>query len=139
MKVAISATNPDLDCEMDTRFGRCTHFIVIDPDTMQYESLDNPHATTGGAGIGAAQFIANKEVGAIITGSVGPNAHKALSAAGIQMYTGVSGRIRDVIEMYKSGRLRTETQPGAARGMGCGSARGMGMGRGRGMGRMARP
>jgi predicted Fe-Mo cluster-binding NifX family protein len=33
MKVAISATGKDLNCQMDPRFGRCQYFIFIDPES----------------------------------------------------------------------------------------------------------
>jgi len=35
MKVAVSATGPTLDAEVDPRFGRCPYFGIIDPDTMR--------------------------------------------------------------------------------------------------------
>ena len=31
MRIAISATNSDLDAEVDPRFGRCQYFIIADP------------------------------------------------------------------------------------------------------------
>jgi predicted Fe-Mo cluster-binding NifX family protein len=37
------------------------------------------------------------------SGSCGPNAYQVLSAAGIKVVTGVSGKIKDVIEEYKLG------------------------------------
>jgi len=44
MKIAISATGPTLEDEVDPRFGRCPYFIIIDPDTMEFEALDNASA-----------------------------------------------------------------------------------------------
>jgi len=38
MKIAISATGPSLDDEVESRFGRCPYFIIADPDTMQFEA-----------------------------------------------------------------------------------------------------
>ena len=34
MRIAITATGPTLDAEVDPRFGRCQYFIVVDPETM---------------------------------------------------------------------------------------------------------
>ena len=63
MRVAISATGPTLDAEVDPRFGRCPYFIIADPETMQFEAIDNSSATAaGGAGISAGQMIASKGV-----------------------------------------------------------------------------
>ena len=140
MRIAISATGPTLDTEVDPRFGRCQYFIVVDPETMQFEAVENSSAmASGGAGISAAQMIASKGVEAVLTGNCGPNAYQVLSAAGIQVITGVSGKVRDAIQGYKSGKFQASSQPNVADrfGMGRGMGRGMGggMGMGRGMGR----
>lgn len=138
MKIAVSATGPDLDAEVDPRFGRCQYFVIVDPQTMQFEALDNSNAmAAGGAGISTAQMIASKGVEVVLTGNCGPNAYQTLSAAGIQVITGAAGRIRDAIEAYKAGRFQASAQPsvGSHYGMGVGMGRGMGMGMGRGMGR----
>ena len=106
MKIAISATGSTLDAEVDPRFGRCRYFIIADPDTMQFEALENSSAmASGGAGISAGQMIASKGVQAVLTGNCGPNAHQVLSAAGIQVITGASGKVKDVIQAYKSGQF----------------------------------
>jgi len=143
MRIAISATGPDLDAEVDPRFGRCQYFVIVDPDTMQFESVENSSATaSGGAGISAAQTIVSKGVEAVLTGNCGPNAYQVLSPAGIKVITGVSGKVRDAVQSYKSGNLEGSTQPnvpghfgsgGGKGGMGRGPGRGRGMGMGRGM------
>jgi len=133
MRIAVSANQPNLDGEIDPRFGRCQYFVIVDPETMEFEVVENPNVgASGGAGIMTAQLIAGKQVQTIITGSIGPNASRVLSAAGIQMVTGVTGKIDDAIEAYKSGRIEISPQPGIGRGMGMGMAGGRGMGRGPG-------
>ena len=148
MKIALSATAPGLDAEVDPRFGRCQYFIIVDPQTMQFETLDNSNAmAAGGAGISTAQMIASKGVEVVLTGNCGPNAYQTLSAAGIQVINGVSGKIRDAVEAFKAGKFQSSAQAsvashygvgtgmGSGMGMGRGMGRGMGMGMGRGMGR----
>lgn len=135
MKIAVSATAPDLDAEVDPRFGRCQYFIVVDPQSMEFEALDNSNAmASGGAGISTAQMIAGKGVEVVLTGNCGPNAYQTLSAAGVQVITGVSGGIKENVEAYKAGRLQPNTRPSVGShhgmGMGCGMGRGMGMGPG---------
>jgi predicted Fe-Mo cluster-binding NifX family protein len=149
MKIGISATEPSLEANVEPRFGRCQYFVVVDPDTMQFETVENSSAMApGGAGISTAQMITGKEVKVVLTGNCGPNAYQVLSSAGIQVVTGVSGKVKDAIESYKSGKLKTSSQPnvsdhfgtgagsgmGAGMGMGRGKGRGMGMGRGMGFG-----
>ena len=131
MKIAISATAANLDADVDPRFGRCQYFDIVDPDTMEFESLENSGAMAGGgAGIATAQTISGKGVEAVLTGNCGPNAHQVLSAAGIKIVTGVSGKVRQAIEDYKSGKLKASSQPNVPGHFGMGG----GMGRGRGMG-----
>lgn len=106
MKIAISATKPSLDAEVDARFGRCQHFIIVDPETEEFEALDNTNTmAAGGAGVSTAQVIAGKGVEAILTGNCGPNAYQVLSSSGIRVITGVSGMVKDAIEGYRSGRF----------------------------------
>ena len=140
MKIAISATGSTLDAEVDPRFGRCQYFIIAEPQTMEFEADDNSSAmAAGGAGISAAQMIADKGVEAVLTGNCGPNAYQVLSSAGIQVITGVSGKIKDAIEGYRAGKFKTSSQPNVPDHFGMGADPGMGagfgIGRGRGMGK----
>ncbi|MFH2011639.1 MAG: NifB/NifX family molybdenum-iron cluster-binding protein [Pseudomonadota bacterium] len=107
MKIFITATGQGLDAEVDPRFGRCQYFTIVDPDTMQFESIDNSSiGASGGAGIQAAQFVANKGADVVLTGNAGPNAYNTLQAAGVIVITGVTGKVREAIEGYKSGKLQ---------------------------------
>ncbi|MBN1161025.1 MAG: NifB/NifX family molybdenum-iron cluster-binding protein [Dehalococcoidales bacterium] len=131
MKIIITSTAPNLDAEIDPRFGRCQYFIIVDPDTMQFEALENSSATAGGgAGISAAQSIVDKGIEALLTGNCGPNAYQVLSGAGIKVITGVTGKVKDAVENYKSGKLKADSQPNVRAHFGSGG----GMGGGRGMG-----
>jgi len=112
MKIGITSTGEDLNAEIDQRFGRCRYFLLVDIETMEFEVVSNENAmASGGAGIQAAQTIANKGVEAILTGNVGPNAFQTLSAAGIKVYTGASGKIIDAIDKYKKGEFNKTEGP----------------------------
>lgn len=112
MKIAISSTGPTVKAEVDPRFGRCQYFIIIDPETMEFEAVDNASAmAAGGAGISAGQMVAGMGVEAVLTGNCGPNAYQVLSSAGIQVITGVSGKVKDVVEGYRSGEFKASPQP----------------------------
>ncbi len=139
MKIAISASGTTLDAEVDPRFGRCQYFIIVDPETMEFEVVDNSSAmASGGAGVSAAQVIAQREIQAVLTGNCGPNAHRVLSTAGITVITGVSGKVSDAIKGYQSGQYNFSSQANVPDHFGMGSntgtGRGMGMGRGIGTG-----
>ena len=137
MKIAISSTGLTLDHEVDPRFGRCQYFIIVDLETMEADYLENSNAmASGGAGISTAQMIAGKEVEAVLTGNCGPNAYQVLSAAGVRLITGVSGKIEGAIEKYKAGKFETARGANVADHYGSGGSRQMGHGMGRGMGRV---
>jgi predicted Fe-Mo cluster-binding NifX family protein len=127
MKICVSAFSGSLDAEVDSRFGRCAYFVIVDSETMQFNAISNASfSTTHGAGIQAAQTVANMGVKVVITGNVGPNAFSVLSAAGIKIVTGVSGSVREAVEKYKTGQLQEIGNPtvGGHFGMGRGLGRG---------------
>jgi predicted Fe-Mo cluster-binding NifX family protein len=126
MKICVSAASGSLDANIDSRFGRCAYFVIVDSDTMEFEALLNDSLNAvHGAGIQAAQTVVNKGVDVIITGNVGPNAFNVLSATGIKVVTGASGTIRDAVSEYKSGKLQEVNNPtvGGHFGMGRGRNR----------------
>jgi len=140
MKIAISTAGASLDADTEPRFGRCPYFIIVDPETLEFEAVNNSAAmAAGGAGISAAQSIADKGVQAVLTGHCGPNAHQVLSAAGIQIITGVSGKVREAIEGYRLRKYKASDQADVQDHFGLGNAAGTGQGcgKGRGMGRNA--
>jgi len=96
---------------------------------MEFEALENSNAmASGGAGISTAQMIAGKGVEVVLTGNCGPNAYQVLSAAGLQVITGVSGKIRDAIEEYKLGTFSAAQQPNVTDHFGVSYGGGMGAG-----------
>ena len=139
MKIAISSNGKDLDALIDPRFGRCAYFLIIETDDMSFQVFDNQSISLGGgAGIQSAQFISSKEAKAVITGNCGPNAVKTLAAAGIKVFLGNTGIIKETLQKFKNGELISANSANAPEysGMtdGRGFGRGMGMGRGSGMG-----
>jgi predicted Fe-Mo cluster-binding NifX family protein len=130
VKLCITTVGDSLDSNVDPRFGRAAYFLIINPETMQFEALPNVAASgMSGVGIQAAQTIAGKGVKTVLTGNVGPNAFQALSAAGIKVIVGASGTVKEVIEKYKKGELKEGSSPTVGGHFGRGG--GMGMGRGR--------
>jgi predicted Fe-Mo cluster-binding NifX family protein len=112
MKICLSSTTDNLDGQLDPRFGRCAYLLIVDTETSAFEAISNlAAAATGGAGIQAAQTIASKGVKAVLTGNVGPNAFRALSAAGIEIMTGASGSLKEVLDAFKNGRLSKTASP----------------------------
>ena len=131
MKICVSSTGEDLNANVDPRFGRCQYFLIVDADTMDFESISNESAmASGGAGIQAAQTVAKAGVEVVITGNMGPNAFQTLSAAGIKIFTDATGMINEVMEKYKKGELGETEAPSVGSHFGMGDT-GRGLGRGR--------
>jgi predicted Fe-Mo cluster-binding NifX family protein len=112
MKICVSASAGSLDANVDPRFGRCSYFVIVDPETMEFTVVSNDSSNAAhGAGIQAAQTVANMGVKLVLTGNVGPNAFSVLSATGIKIVTDASGSVRAAIEKYKSGQLKETANP----------------------------
>jgi predicted Fe-Mo cluster-binding NifX family protein len=112
VKICETAKGYTLDAQVDPRFGRCEYFLIVDTETLRYEAIRNPNIDTGGgAGIQSGQIMAERQVKAVITGDMGPNAFQTLNAAGISVMTGASGSIRQAIEKYKMGELKPTQGP----------------------------
>ena len=144
MKIAISSTEPNPDARIDLRFGRCRCFAIVDVDADTYDYIDNEAAALGGgAGLQAAQMLADAGVNAIITGNLGPNASSVLETAGIKTYLCNSGTVGDVLQQYRNGLLAESAghtvsshfgDGGLDIGRGPGTGRGLGGGMGQGRG-----
>jgi len=112
MKICITSEGNNLDSKVDPRFGRCQYFIVVDTDSLQFEAIGNPNIDSmGGAGIQSAQLVASKQVKAVLTGNVGPNAFSTLQAAGIEICAGASGTVKEAVEKYKKGEFKEVSGP----------------------------
>jgi len=106
MKICITSRGTDLFSQCDPRFGRCPYFVIVNDDTMNFESLQNPGPLAeGGAGIKAAQALTGLNIDAILTGNIGPNAFAVLNAAGIKVFTGINGAVEDTVAQYVEGQL----------------------------------
>jgi predicted Fe-Mo cluster-binding NifX family protein len=132
MKIAISSMGKDLDSQIDPRFGRCQYFVLVDPETLAFEAMENEGLmASGGAGVQAAQLVVQKGASTLITGNLGPNAASALTAAGIKVYLVTGGTVRESLSLYHSGTLREASGPtvplhsGMGRGQGMGGRRGL--------------
>ncbi|MFA5137682.1 MAG: NifB/NifX family molybdenum-iron cluster-binding protein [Elusimicrobiota bacterium] len=117
MKICVSSQGKDLDSAVDPRFGRCACFIIVDTETLAFEAVANDNAQgMGGVGVQSATLVSQRGVKAVLTGNCGPNAFNALKAAGVAIYTGVSGKVRDAVEAHRKGTLQPASQPRALPG-----------------------
>jgi predicted Fe-Mo cluster-binding NifX family protein len=107
MKIAITSAGKELSSNLDPRFGRAAYFILVDPETMDFEVVDNARNLNlpQGAGIQAGKTIVDHKVDTLITGHCGPKAFKVLQKAGVTIMTGALGTVADAVEQFKNGKL----------------------------------
>ncbi|MCF7958980.1 MAG: NifB/NifX family molybdenum-iron cluster-binding protein [Phycisphaerae bacterium] len=113
MKIAITTQGQDLSSALDPRFGRAKWLLLVDSDTGAFEVHDNTMNlnASSGAGIQAAQNVANLGAEAVITGNMGPNAVKTLNMAKVQIFLSTDGTAQDALDLFKAGKLQGITEP----------------------------
>ncbi len=118
-KIAVSSEGPGLDDQVDPRFGRAGGFLIVDPETMECEYIENGagQVASQGAGIQAAEVVARAGVGAVLSGYVGPKAFSALTTAGIKVGQDCEDMtVREAVEKYTRGEITLADQPDGGAG-----------------------
>ena len=111
MKIAISSEGTDLKAQVGNRFGGSPYLIIADLDTGNFETVANPGSLgQHGTGVQTIVLIISNNVKTALTGYCSPTARRHLEANGIEIFTGLSGTVNEVLENYKKGEIRkTET------------------------------
>jgi len=108
MKIAISSTDKGIESNVSDVFGRCPYFIIAEIENQKIEKTEviknESINQTGGAGISAAQLMAEKNVNAVITENVGPRALDVLKQFSIEIYFG-KGAIKEALQEFIDGKL----------------------------------
>jgi len=125
VKIAIAAEGSDLRAGIANRFGMSAYLVIVDLDTGKFEAIASPGAGKRGAGMQAVVLALSKGAKAVLTGYCSPAARSHLTANGIEVVTGLTGTVGEVVERYKRGDPRkfleseprgtgdsTETEPG---------------------------
>jgi len=122
MKIAVTSTGKTVDSQVDPRFGRAAYFIIVDTETMDFSAIENNNvAAAGGAGISSAKAVIDAGAGTVLTGNCGPNAQRTLGAAGVKLYTGVTGTVSEAVQLFKSNKLAEAAGPNVQSHFGAGN------------------
>jgi predicted Fe-Mo cluster-binding NifX family protein len=113
VKVVVTSSGRTVDSQVDPRFGRAPHFILVDTASGATEAIDNGAgvAAAQGAGVQAAETVSRLGVDCLVTGHCGPKAFRTLQAAGIPVFIGASGTVSGALELLEQGRLERATGP----------------------------
>lgn len=106
MKIAIPVDEKSLESNVCISFGRTPYFLIYDTDTKESVFLDNSAvASTGGAGIKAAQTIVDNKTNVLLTPRCGENAADVFKAAEIKIYKTTTALAKDNIDAFIVGKL----------------------------------
>jgi predicted Fe-Mo cluster-binding NifX family protein len=106
MRIALPAEDKSIDSNVCESFGRSPYFLFYNTITKEIEFLDNRAVVSqGGAGIRAAQVIADNGIRALITPRCGENAEKVFRGAEVFVYKAIEGTLQQNIEAFVSEKL----------------------------------
>ena len=106
MKIAIPVDEKTLESNVCASFGRTPYFLIYNTETKESVFIDNSAAaSTGGAGIKAAQTIVDNKANALLTPRCGQNAADVIESADIKIFKTTSASVKDNIAAYIDGKL----------------------------------
>jgi predicted Fe-Mo cluster-binding NifX family protein len=86
MKVAITSTGNSPDSKLDSRFGRCSYFVICDTETHATEYIPNQNKENiEGAGPASVQLIASKGAKKVVSGEFGAKVKSLFDSLKIQL------------------------------------------------------
>lgn len=108
MKIAIPTDYDNIETSVCMSFGRTPYFMIYDTETEKSAFINNSAAASqGGAGILAAQSIADNKVSILLTPRCGENAAQVLINANIKIYKTENGSAMENIHAFLKGELST--------------------------------
>jgi predicted Fe-Mo cluster-binding NifX family protein len=111
MKIAIPSESNNPGAVVCASFGRTPYFTLYDTENKTTVYIENSAAASaGGAGIKAAQIIADSGAEGVITYRCGENAAAVLTAAGIKIYKANGETIQENIDLLIAGKLDLLTE-----------------------------
>ena len=112
MRIAFaSEENKGLDSQLAFHFGRCKYYIFVDIEDKKIKNVEvkeNQFFENHQPGV-VPQFIADEKANVIIAGGMGPRAIDWFKRLGVKPITGVSGKIKDVLNDYLEGKFSEAT------------------------------
>jgi len=105
-RVCVTSTGASAKDAVDPRFGRCAYFMISSGPGTEFKAVENTARGLGnGAGIQAAQTLANMGISVVLTGDLGPNAFRVLNATGVRAFKTNGGTVEQAASEFFHGRL----------------------------------
>ena len=97
-----------LEASLSPHFGRCPFYVLVDVTADQiagFQVVKNPYFPNHQPGV-IPQFIHSQKANVMIAGGMGPRAIDFFTQFGIDVATGVQGKVRDIVEAYLRGEVQ---------------------------------
>lgn len=107
MKMAVTSTGPTLDDYVSTEFDHSRYLLIIDFDTLEYETVISPIVVDSSSAAGElfAQQLLQADVSMILANHINFNVLKSflksLRGTGIQIIDGMNGSVRSVVKQFE--------------------------------------
>ena len=90
-------------------FGRVPTYTIFDTETKNVEVIKNVSVHMGGGTINPPELIKKNNADIMVCGGLGRKAIQLFEQAGIMVYVGASGTVKDAIDAYTEGKLTPAT------------------------------
>lgn len=102
MKIAIATEGTNVS----GHFGKCENFTMVEVENSEVKNKDIVNTMGNQHGLLPA-FLASHNVNVVIAGGMGDGARQKLASNNIEIISGVTGSIEDVIKSYLDGTLKS--------------------------------
>jgi len=99
--------NSGLQAQLSGHFGRCPYYTLVDVEGSEIKGvnvIENPYFNNHVPGQ-VPQFIKDQNANVMIAGGMGPRAIDLFSGFGIEVATGISGQVSNILTAYLSGKV----------------------------------
>jgi predicted Fe-Mo cluster-binding NifX family protein len=109
MKIAIGTTGDNPDAWVNSEFGWCPRFVVVDTDSMSYFVVSQPTVESHEeASLAAIRTLAQHDVSTVIVATAQPQCRRVMNELGVDVIEGVEGlTVRQAVERFLSTALYT--------------------------------
>jgi predicted Fe-Mo cluster-binding NifX family protein len=109
MKIAVGTTGDNLDAWVNSEFGWCPCFVIIDTDSMSYFIVSQPTVESyEEASLAAIRTLAQLDVSTVIVATAQPQCRRVMQELGVDVIEGVEGlTVRQAVERFLSTALYT--------------------------------
>jgi predicted Fe-Mo cluster-binding NifX family protein len=107
MKIGIPSMKPGgLDADVSAHFGHCEVYTLVELDgkkVMKSSTIENPEEHDCMVPV---EVLLKKGVKTVLIGGIGRNPLLGMQNAGIAVYIGATGKVKDAVSDFQEGHLR---------------------------------